>query len=83
MYEWRIDLYRSVWCYVEWEWIISTVKQDHICLEKINILDDYIDHLWVKIKWCYKWKWDKVKFKAKVTMYHKNTKVWLTDFNFL
>lgn len=82
MYDWRLELFRSLWCKVDGEarvWRIEIREWiQWILLLDCDILGDYIDHLRVKNKQPVG-KGDKVKLQWKVYMYCRNMKVWLTE----
>lgn len=78
-YDGRIDLLASVGCEVDGEARISAIVDDFVCLQDAEILGVTVSHIWVKIKGHFKAKGDRVKFKGKVKLYHKQRKVGLGD----
>lgn len=82
-YSGRIDMLPRTGCEVCWDWTISAIKDCFYCLQDVNIMDTKVDHVRVKVKWCFKGKGDKVKFKGKVKLYDKERKVWLSNVLFL
>lgn len=82
-YKWRLELLSSVWCEVEWEGTISAVVDDKYCIQNADILGNIVNHLRVKVKWRFKWKGEKVRFKGKVYLYCKDRKVGLKNVLFI